>query len=109
MIFVMRDLLYLERVVQAETLLKPQRIEAPRRAARRRKPDPRHAPRRAASEPDVPSRGVSGEIGVRQDRRPEFMADLKGALQDLFTKYGGAEGAAFKLPVPCYPDRPHDE
>ncbi|SEP50999.1 ArsR/SmtB family transcription factor [Amycolatopsis saalfeldensis] len=61
------------------------------------------------SEPDLPSLGVSGEIRVRPDRRPEFMADLKSALQDLFTKYGGAEGDAFKLAVACYPDRPHDE
>jgi DNA-binding transcriptional ArsR family regulator len=61
-----------------------------------------------AGEPDLPSLGVSGEIRVRPDRRPEFMADLKAALQDLFTKYGGAEGDAFKLAVACYPDRPSD-
>jgi DNA-binding transcriptional ArsR family regulator len=61
-----------------------------------------------ADEPDLPSLGVSGEIRVRPDRRPEFMADLKAALQDLFTRYGGAEGDAFKLAVACYPDRPHD-
>ncbi|WP_329062423.1 helix-turn-helix domain-containing protein [Amycolatopsis sp. NBC_01480] len=60
-------------------------------------------------EPDLPSLGVSGAIRVRPDRRPEFMADLKSALQDLFTKYGGAEGDAFKLAVACYPDRPHNE
>ncbi|HEX4701173.1 MAG TPA: helix-turn-helix domain-containing protein [Pseudonocardiaceae bacterium] len=62
-----------------------------------------------ADEPDLPSLGVSGEIRVRPDRRPEFMADLKAALQGLFTRYGGAEGDAFKLAVACYPDRPHDE
>ncbi len=72
------------------------------------------AARRAAQqqpvpgEPDLPSLGVSGAIRVRPDRRPEFMADLKAALQDLFTKYGGAEGDAFKLAVACYPDRPDD-
>jgi hypothetical protein len=69
-------------------------------------PSPRRASRRHADEPDLPSLGVSGEIRVRPDRRPEFMADLKSALQDLFTKYGGAEGDAFKLAVACYPDRP---
>jgi DNA-binding transcriptional ArsR family regulator len=58
---------------------------------------------------DLPSLGVSGEIRVRPDRRPAFMADLRAALQDLFTRYGGAEGDAFKLAVACYPDRPHDE
>jgi DNA-binding transcriptional ArsR family regulator len=200
MIFVMRDLLYLERVEQAETLLKPQRIEVLRQLAEPRsctevaarldqtqqrvyyhvkrlvehglvtRVDERRvrginegvyqasaraywlsprlvgrigrrqhrdeaslgylldlmeevqsdvaalhvqAAQRAVepdtSEPDLPSLGVSGEIRVRPDRRPEFMADLKAALQDLFTKYGGAEGDAFKLAVACYPDRPHDE
>jgi hypothetical protein len=31
-------------------------------------------------------------------------------LQDLFTRYGGAEGDAFKLAVACYPTEstPHD-
>lgn len=59
-------------------------------------------------ESDLPSLGVSGEIRVRPDRRPEFMADLKAALRDLFTRYGGADGDAFKLAVACYPDRDDD-
>lgn len=88
--------------------------QAARRAAQHREAGHQQAPRQAvgeldADEPDLPSLGVSGEIRVRPDRRPEFMADLKAALQDLFTKYGGAEGDAFKLAVACYPDRPHDE
>ena len=29
--------------------------------------------------------------------------DLQTMLQDLFTRYGGAEGDAFKLAVACYP------
>jgi DNA-binding transcriptional ArsR family regulator len=76
------------------------------RAARHQ--SPRRAGEPDAHEPDLPSLGVSGEIRVRPDRRPEFMADLKAALQGLFTKYGGAEGDAFKLAVACYPDRPRD-
>jgi DNA-binding transcriptional ArsR family regulator len=196
MIFVMRDLLYLERVEQAETLLKPQRIDvlrqlaeprsctevaakldqtqqrvyyhvkrlaeqglvtrvaerrvrginegvyqataraywlSPRLVGRIGRPQHRdeaslgylldlmeevqsdvaglHA--RAAEpvpgDPELPSLGVSGEIRVRPDRRPEFMADLKAALQDLFSRYGGADGDAFKLAVACYPDRLHHE
>jgi DNA-binding transcriptional ArsR family regulator len=75
--------------------------QAALRAAQHREPDP--------DEPDLPSLGVSGEIRVRPDRRPEFMADLKAALQHLFTKYGGAEGDAFKLAVACYPDHSRDE
>jgi DNA-binding transcriptional ArsR family regulator len=64
-------------------------------------------PHNAALDTELPSLGVSGEIRVRPERRPEFMADLKAALQDLFMRYGGAEGDAFKLAVACYPARPH--
>lgn len=53
--------------------------------------------------PELPSIGVSGEIRVRPESRQEFFDDLQTALQDLFTKYGGAEGDAFKLAVACYP------
>jgi DNA-binding transcriptional ArsR family regulator len=198
MFFVMRDLLYLERVEQAETLLKPHRIEVLRQLAEPRSctevagrldqtqqrvyyhvkqlvehglvtrvaerrvrginegvyqataraywVSPRLVGRigqrqqrdeaslgflldlmeevqsdvaalhaqaasraaRPADESELPSLGVSGEIRVRPERRPEFLADLKTALQDLFTKYGGAEGDAFKLAVALYPERPHD-
>ncbi|HVV20118.1 MAG TPA: helix-turn-helix domain-containing protein [Pseudonocardiaceae bacterium] len=52
---------------------------------------------------DLPSIGVSGEIRVPPARRQEFLDDLKSTLQDLFTRYGGAEGDAFKLAVACYP------
>jgi DNA-binding transcriptional ArsR family regulator len=53
--------------------------------------------------PELPSVGVSGEIRVPPERRQEFLNDLQSALQDLFTRYGGAEGDAFKLAVACYP------
>ena len=53
--------------------------------------------------PELPSIGVSGEIRVPPDRRREFFQDLRGTLQDLFERYGGAEGDAFKLAVACYP------
>ncbi|WP_229399593.1 winged helix-turn-helix domain-containing protein [Micromonospora okii] len=53
--------------------------------------------------PELPSIGVSGEIRVPAERRQEFLADLRTALEDLFTRYGGAEGDAFKLAVACYP------
>ncbi|WP_219414090.1 ArsR/SmtB family transcription factor [Pseudonocardia nigra] len=58
--------------------------------------------------PELPSIGVSGEIRVRPEQRPQFLADLQGALQDLFTRYGGAEGDAFKLAVACYPTYPKE-
>jgi DNA-binding transcriptional ArsR family regulator len=53
--------------------------------------------------PELPSIGVSGEIRVPPERRHEFLADLRSTLQDLFTRYGGAEGDPFKLAVACYP------
>jgi DNA-binding transcriptional ArsR family regulator len=53
--------------------------------------------------PELPSVGVSGEIRVRPEQRQEFLAHLQTVLQDLFTRYGGAEGDTFKLAVACYP------
>ncbi|MEU1811216.1 helix-turn-helix domain-containing protein [Micromonospora aurantiaca (nom. illeg.)] len=53
--------------------------------------------------PELPSIGVSGEIRVPAERRQEFLHDLQTTLQDLFTRYGGVEGDAFKLAVACYP------
>jgi DNA-binding transcriptional ArsR family regulator len=59
--------------------------------------------------PELPSIGVSGGIRVRPERRQEFLDDLKTTLQDLFTRYGGSEGDAFKLAVACYPKENSDE
>ncbi len=53
--------------------------------------------------PELPSVGVSGEIRVRPDQRQEFLDDLQAVLQDLFSRYGGSEGDAFRLAVACYP------
>ncbi|TYB63372.1 helix-turn-helix transcriptional regulator [Nonomuraea sp. PA05] len=53
--------------------------------------------------PELPSIGLSGEIRVRPENRQEFLNDLQNLLQDLFTRYGGAEGDAFKLALACYP------
>jgi DNA-binding transcriptional ArsR family regulator len=53
--------------------------------------------------PELPSIGVSGEIRVPAERRQEFLDDLQSMLRGLFTRYGGAEGDAFKLAVACYP------
>lgn len=53
--------------------------------------------------PELPSIGLSGEIRVRPENRQQFLNDLQSMVQDLFTRYGGAEGDAFKLAVACYP------
>jgi DNA-binding transcriptional ArsR family regulator len=52
---------------------------------------------------ELPSIGVSGEIRIPPERRQEFLDDLRTTLQDLFTRYGGREGDAFRLAVACYP------
>lgn len=59
--------------------------------------------------PELPSVGVSGEIRVRPDQRQEFLDDLQTVLQDLSSRYGGAEGDAFRLAVACYPRRERHE
>ncbi|MFD0664006.1 ArsR/SmtB family transcription factor [Thermocatellispora tengchongensis] len=59
--------------------------------------------------PELPSIGVSGEIRVPPELRRQFLDDLRTALQELFTRYGGDEGDAFKLAVACYPKGESDD
>ena len=59
--------------------------------------------------PDLPSIGVSGDIRVRPEQRMAFLDELQQTLQDLFTRYGGAEGDAFRLAVACYPKGDPDD
>ncbi|MBO2451158.1 helix-turn-helix domain-containing protein [Actinomadura barringtoniae] len=59
--------------------------------------------------PELPSVGVSGEIRVPPEQRQAFLNDLQDTLQELFTRYGGAEGDAFKLAVACYPNPTREE
>ena len=70
-----------------------------------RSADGRRAGKTPAEERDLPSLGVSGEIRVRPEQRPESMADLKAALQGIFTRYGEGDGDAFRLAAACCPDR----
>lgn len=58
---------------------------------------------------DLPSLGIAGEIRVPPERRQEFLDELGAALQGLFTRYGGAEGDAFRLAVACYPRGDDDD
>ena len=55
---------------------------------------------------DLPSIGVSGDIRVPPERRSAFLDELQHLLRDLFTRYGGAEGDAFRLALACYPNLP---
>jgi hypothetical protein len=56
------------------------------------------------SRPDLPSIGVSGDIRVPPEQRTAFLGELQHLLRDLFTRYGGADGDAFRLAVACYPN-----
>ena len=53
--------------------------------------------------PELPSLGVTGQVRVAPDHRPQFLAELRTVLQDLFTRYDDAGGEAFTLAVACYP------
>lgn len=53
--------------------------------------------------PELPSIGLGGELRVPPHLRAAFLADLRTTMQALLTRYGGAEGEAFKLAVACYP------
>ncbi|HET6833191.1 MAG TPA: hypothetical protein VFH30_04940, partial [Acidimicrobiales bacterium] len=59
------------------------------------------------SRPDLPSIGVSGDIRVRPEQRAAFLDELQHLLRDLFTRYGGSEGDAFRLALACYPSPRH--
>jgi DNA-binding transcriptional ArsR family regulator len=59
--------------------------------------------RLAAGTGERPSLGLSGEIRLPPERRPEFLADLRAAIEDLLTRYGGAEGEPFRIAFACYP------
>ncbi|CCH30497.1 helix-turn-helix domain-containing protein [Actinosynnema sp. NPDC047251] len=59
--------------------------------------------------PELPSLGVSGDIRVRPELRREFFDELRTTLQDLFSRYGGAEGDAFRLAVACYPTQTEEQ
>jgi DNA-binding transcriptional ArsR family regulator len=52
---------------------------------------------------ELPSIGIAGHLRVRPEDRQQFLDDLQEMLQTLFTRYGGAEGDAFKLALACYP------
>jgi DNA-binding transcriptional ArsR family regulator len=59
--------------------------------------------RLAAAAGDRPSLGMSGEVRLQPERRHEFLAEVRDAVESLLTKYGGAEGAPFRIAFACYP------
>jgi DNA-binding transcriptional ArsR family regulator len=57
----------------------------------------------ASKSGERPSLGLSAEIRLQPAQRQQFLADLRGALEDLLTRYGGGEGEPFRIAVACYP------
>ena len=57
----------------------------------------------ASQSGERPSLGMSGEVRLQPERRHEFLADLRSAIEDLLTRYGGAEGSPFRIAFACYP------
>lgn len=55
------------------------------------------------TKPELPTLGVSGRIALPAASRKEFFDELRTTLQDLFTRYGGAEGDQFNLAIAVYP------
>ena len=53
--------------------------------------------------PELPTLGISGRIALPAAHRKEFFDELRSTLQDLFTRYGGAEGYQFNLAIAVYP------
>src|SRR5215475_6567744 len=114
----MRDVVYLDQIEQAEALLKPQRIEVLRQLA-----EPRSCTEVAVELGRTPQRVYYhvkrlleadlvrqvAERRVRAELRKAFLDELQQTLQDLFTRYGGAEGDAFRLAVACYPKGDPDD
>ncbi len=52
---------------------------------------------------ELPSLAISGAVNLRPDQRRAFLDDLREALQNVLTRYGGADGDPFRLAVACYP------
>jgi len=52
---------------------------------------------------ELPSLGISGEIRLPLRRRQAFLDELRTTLQDLLTRYGDADGDAFRIALACYP------
>jgi DNA-binding transcriptional ArsR family regulator len=50
-----------------------------------------------------PSLGMSGEVRLQPQRRQEFLADLRAAIENLLTRYGESEGMPFRITFACYP------
>ena len=57
----------------------------------------------AADATDLPSLGIAGEVRLQPEQRAAFLDDLRSALQDVLTRYGGKEGPAFRIALACYP------
>ncbi len=56
----------------------------------------------ASSRRATPSLGMSGEIRLIAERRDEFLRDLRAALEEVLSRYGGDSGDRFRIALACY-------
>jgi hypothetical protein len=42
-------------------------------------------------------------VRLQPERRHDFLTDLRAAIEGVLTRYGGAEGAPFRIALACYP------
>lgn len=47
--------------------------------------------------------GLAADVRLLPEQRAAFLHDLQAAMQDLLTRYGGAEGEPFQVIVAAYP------
>lgn len=57
----------------------------------------------ASTPGDRPSLGLSGQVMLRPEDRQQFLAELRGVLEDLLSRYGGSAGIPFRIAFACYP------
>ena len=51
----------------------------------------------------LPSFGIAGDIRLAPEDGAAFVADLQRAFGEVLSRYGGGDGAGFRLALACYP------
>jgi DNA-binding transcriptional ArsR family regulator len=57
----------------------------------------------AAGPATLPSFGIAGDISLAPEDGAAFVADLQRAFGEVLSRYGGGQGAPFRLALACYP------
>jgi DNA-binding transcriptional ArsR family regulator len=57
----------------------------------------------AAGPVTLPSFGIAGDIRLAPEDGAAFVAELQRAFGEVLARYGGGDGAPFRLALACYP------